>query len=127
MSLSEMATEIYTFKRNLALVAGKGGGSVAHLTNIASTPIMPAVTGDGNNNPLIITDPIKGQITDLHQIYVEYQTHEDMTVEVTQLPDIEEGDVLVADSADYRVRRVEKWPATSDLLSYMRVTVEESI
>jgi hypothetical protein len=75
---------------------------------------------------LIINEPIQGQTKELWETYMEYQTHTDDSVTVTQLPDVKEGDVVVVGSVDYGVRRVFEWPAAGGLLPFIRVVLEES-
>ena len=124
--LTKMSTATYSTKRNPAMSSSKRSVSVAKLSSVASVPIMPAVAGQGAMTPMPISDPIRGQQLDLYETYIEYQTHVDSSVTVTQLPDVKENDMVVVGSVNYKVRRVETWPATSSLLSYLRVLLEES-
>jgi hypothetical protein len=100
--LTAMSTATYSTKRSPAAVSAKGGASVTHLTGLASVPIMP--TKDRDNTPLGVRDPLTGQVKELLETFIEYQEHVDDSVTVTQLPDIRDGDVLVANGINYKVR-----------------------
>jgi hypothetical protein len=123
--LTKMSTATYSTKRNPAASGGKGGVSVTNLTNLSCTPIMPSLSLT-NTNPMMVNEPVKGQVKDLYETYIEYQAHTDGGSPVTQLPDVIENDIVVVGSTDYKVRRVENWPATTTLLAFLRVILEES-
>jgi len=122
----KLSTATYSTKRNPSAVAGIGGASVTNLTALKCTPIMPAVSGTGARVQMPINSQIPGQVIDLWETYVEYQTHLDSTISTTALPDIRERDILVVGSTNYKVWKVEEWTATSTLLAYSRILLGES-
>ena len=126
--LSKMATATYSTKRSPAASSNKGGASATHLTGVSFVPIMPLVAAGmgGSNIPKAPMQAVTGRIKDFWITMAEYQTHVDSTVTVTQVPDVIEGDVLVAGGTDYKVREVQNWAATTKLLAGIYVTVEES-
>lgn len=126
--LTNMSTATYSTKRSPAKVAGKTGDAVTNLTGVKSVPIMPLVaTGvSGANIPRAPKVAVTGRVKDFWITAIEYQTHTDSGVPVTQVPDIKERDVLVVGSTDYKVREVQNWPATISTLAFIYVTVEES-
>ncbi len=126
--LSDMATATYSTKRSPAKVAGKTGTSVTHLTGVKMLPIMPLAAGETSVNiaPRSPNKATAGRIQDFIITFAEYQTHTDGGSPVTQVPDIIEKDVLVADGKNYKVRDVDNWPATTSTLAYIRIMVEES-
>lgn len=126
--LTKMATATYSTKRNPAKVAGKTGAAVTNLTGVKFVPLMPLVQGETtvNQPPRSAKKALSGRIRDYWITYAEFQTHTDSSVEVTQIPDIIEGDILVVGSTNYKVRGVDNWPATTAFLAYIHVMVEES-
>lgn len=127
MSFSKLLDTTYSTKRPAATSGGKGGTLATHLTGVLCTPIAPAVSGMGDNSVLGIQDGLTGQVLKLYTIETQYQTHTDGGVGVTQVPDILEGDAVVDGSEEYEVRRVEEWPAASNLLAFLRVVLEKPL
>ena len=126
--LSDMATATYSTKRSPAEASSKGGPSVTHLTGVKFVPIMPLVGAgiSGGGIPQAPMQAVAGRIKDFWVTMAESQAHTDGGSPVNQIPDVKEGDVLVAGGTNYKVREVQEWPATAALLAGIYVTVEES-
>lgn len=126
--LSDMATATYSTKRSPAKSSSKTGTSVTHLTGVKFMPLMPLVGAGigGGNIPRSPKVSLTGRVKDYWITMAEEQLHTDGGSPVTQVPDVKEGDVLVAGGTNYKVREVQNWPATSNLLASIYVTVEGS-
>ncbi len=126
--LTAIADATYSTKRSPAKSSGKTGVSVTNLEGVKFWPIMPLTQGDTtiNRPPQFANKAVSGRVKEFWITAAEYQTHTDNSVEVTQVPDIIERDVLVADGTNYKVRDVQNWPATGSTLAFIYLLIEES-
>jgi len=126
--LSNMAKATYSTKRSPAKSSGKTGVTVTNLTGVKFTTIMPLTPGDTtvNRPPLSANKALSGRIKQYWIAAAESQSHTDSSVVVDQVPDIIEGDKLVAGGNNYTVRDAQQWPATTSMLAFVYLLIEES-
>lgn len=92
--ISVLATVSASTKRSPALSGGKRGAATSNLTGLSCTPLDPV-------------DPELRQRLQLETPYELLQTY------LVGSLDIIEGDLLVVGSAEYPIRSVATWPAST--------------
>lgn len=112
MSLDCFMTATATTKRRPAPdVNNKIGDRTTYLENVKITPVMlPGAKGEHNSNG------IGGGMDNFvyeYEAYTESHAHTKSSSPVTELPDIEENDLITIDSVSYTVRRAAIDTATS--------------
>lgn len=119
MSFTSMASETATTTRSPDPVAGKIGPRVAFLSGLSILPLMPA------SKSTVQKAGLDGAKIELWETYTEKHVHTESAVEVDQIPNIEQGDVLVVNSINYEVVWVGNWGTTSSTAGFLQIMLEE--
>ena len=119
MSLSDFATDTASTKRPPTVSSGKRGVPAAHLSGVSITPLMPASEAVQQHPAL------QSSATEIWETYTYSHAHTDDDESVTQLPDINAGDIMTVDSTDYDVLYVGDWPAAGGVDAYLMIALQE--
>lgn len=111
MPLRNFMTTTASTTRNPALSGGKIGAPTTNLTNLKICPLM--MPSAMQQQSLRQTTGLEGAMVTFWETYTESHLHTDSGVQVTQMPDIMEGDRLVVDGVTYTVKRANQQSATS--------------
>lgn len=114
-----IATATISTTRPPAMSGGKRGARVTNLTAVSVVPLMPA------SNTTFQRAATQSASLELWETFTQVHTHTDSTVEVTQIPDIRQGDILVDNSIDYDVIWVGNYASTGGLNAYLHIVMEE--
>ena len=123
MAFSDMATTTISTKRSGVVTAGKRAVPATNLQGVSVFPIMPIT--ELARDDVRWRAGLEGQSIQMHETFTESHEHTDGGVIVTQVPDIQEGDILIDESTEYVVRFVGSWP-TTDLTGFLRIALEEN-
>lgn len=109
-SFNRLASVTASTKRPPPMSGGKRSAPVAHLSDIACSPLDPADSETARDLAFRLRRETNAPI-DILQTFVDASL------------DIREGDVLVVDSVEYAIRRANKWTWRGS--AYLHLLIEE--
>lgn len=124
MPLKNWMTITASTQRNPAIVSGKSGEPVTHLTGVK---IMPVMLPDSRRiDSVRKAVGLTGGVVQVFETYTESHDHIDGGTSVTQVPDILAGDMLIVGTKTYKVRTAEVNSVTSSFGETLILALTES-